>query len=97
MRRKEKWAYLKILEIINKYNSTRENVEKNSDTEDELDAYINLYRIYLQSCRYKIALNYLDKIISIYENLRKENKSYHKVVKQYKIEKLELEDKLFEE
>ena len=87
MRRKEKWAYLKILEIINKYNSTRENVEKNSDTEDELDAYINLYRIYLQSCRYKIALNYLDKIISIYENLRKENKSYHKVVKQYKIEK----------
>lgn len=97
LRRKEKWAYLKILEIINKYNSTRENVEKNSDTEDELDAYINLYRIYLQSCRYKIALNYLDKIISIYENLRKENKSYHKVVKQYKIEKLELEDKLFEE
>lgn len=97
LRRKEKWAYLKIIEIISKYKRTKETVDEYFDIEDELDAYLNLYRIYLQSCRYKIALNYLDKVISIYENLRKEDKSYHKVVKQYKLEKLELEDKLFEE
>lgn len=92
--RKEKRAYLRILEILSKYQKP-ENIQY-GDVEDELDALNNLYRIYLKSCRYKIAITYLDKIINIYEKLRKGDKSFHKEVKQYKLERLSLEDKIFE-
>lgn len=92
--RKEKRAYLRILEILSKYQGT-ENI-KYSDIENELDALKNLYRIYLKSCRYKIAIIYLDKIINIYEKLRIGEKSFHKEVKQYKLERIALEDKMFE-
>lgn len=93
--RKEKRAYLRILEILSKHQEP-ENI-KYRGVEDELDALKNLYRIYLKSCRYKIAITYLDKIISIYENLRKEDSSFHMQVKKYKLEKISLEDKIFEE
>lgn len=94
LHRKEKRAYLRILEILSKYQKT-ENI-KYSDVENELDALKNLYRIYLKSCRYKIAITYLDKIINIYEKLRIGEKSFHKEVKQYKLERIALEDKMFE-
>lgn len=94
--RKEKRAYLRILEIISKYKKAEEIKIRYSDVEEELDAIKNLYRIYKQSCRYKIAIRYLDKMITIYEELRKEDKSFHKEVKRYKLERLSLEDKIFE-
>ena len=85
---------MRILEILSKYQKP-ENIQY-GDVEDELDALNNLYRIYLKSCRYKIAITYLDKIINIYEKLRKGDKLFHKEVKQYKLERLSLEDKIFE-
>lgn len=90
--RKEKQTLLKILNIAKEL--------KNNDIKYnrlfEIQAIESLYYLYLNSRRYKVALKYLNSLISRYEELRESDSSYHNLVKKFMLEKLDLEDKLYQ-
>lgn len=90
--RKQKQVCLKILKIVDELK--KNNLEYNRLF--EIQAIESLYYLYLKSRRYKVALKYLNSLISRYEELRESDSSYHNLVKKFMLEKLDLEDKLYQ-